>query len=90
MHSPYRDYGKRRYGFVAPLLAELREFSLLKSVQTGSAAYKASTPWKPGPVYCGGYKVRPGRETDHSTIPNAKVKYSYRVFDQQMHLFIRS
>jgi len=39
MPSPYSDYVKRRYGFVALLLAEIIGFSLLKSVQTDSGAY---------------------------------------------------
>jgi hypothetical protein len=42
MPSTYRDFGKGRYGFVALLLAEIRGVTLLKSVQTGAGAYKAS------------------------------------------------
>jgi hypothetical protein len=51
MPSSYRDYGKRRYGFVSLLLAEIRVFSLFKSAQTGSAAYKASYSMETGTYF---------------------------------------
>jgi hypothetical protein len=54
MPSPYRDYGKRRYGIVALLLAEIRGFSLLKSVQTGSEAYKSSYSIETGAYFLWG------------------------------------
>jgi len=46
--------GKRRYGFVALLLAEIRGFSHLKSVQTGSGAYKASYSMDTGAYFLWG------------------------------------
>jgi hypothetical protein len=72
--SLHRDYGKSWYGFVALLLAEIRGFFLLQSIQTSSTACKASYSMKTSPISCWGWELRQGRDTDQSTIPNAKVK----------------
>jgi hypothetical protein len=49
-----------------------RDFSLLRSIQTGSGAHLASYPMGTGALSPG--VKRPGRETDHSSPLSAEVE----------------
>jgi hypothetical protein len=66
------DYGldDRAIGGRSPKGAE--DFSSSLSVQTGSGAHPASCTMGTGGPFPGG-KARPGRDAEHSPLPNAEV-----------------